>query len=133
MHPHEIVALLHELLMQVGQNAGDLVAEDIEADMLVGIEQGFARDVGQRRAPGEPVVAAAVGQVEMQLRVLVREHGPPIRRKTPTDELASNRRLDVKQASGDKRGRKASIQALAKRPSHLILRDGISLTVQSRD
>ena len=66
MHPQEIVALLHELLMQVGQYAGDLLVEDIEADMLVGIEQGLARDIGQRRNPGEPVVATTVGQIEMQ-------------------------------------------------------------------
>ena len=63
MHPYEIVALLHELLMQVGQNAGDLLAEDIEADMLVGIEQGFARDIGQRRTHclASQIVAATVG------------------------------------------------------------------------
>jgi hypothetical protein len=52
--------------MQVGQDADDLLVEDIKADMLVGIEQGFARDVGQRCTPGEPVVAATVGQIEMQ-------------------------------------------------------------------
>ena len=40
--------------------------------MLVGIEQGFARDVGQRRGPAKPVVAAAVGQVEMQPQPAVR-------------------------------------------------------------
>ncbi len=40
--------------------------------MLVGIEQGFARDVGQRRTSCEPVVAAAVGQVEMQPQPAVR-------------------------------------------------------------
>ena len=50
MHPQKIVALLHEFLMQVGQNADDLLVEDIEADMLVGIEQGLARDIGQRRS-----------------------------------------------------------------------------------
>ena len=66
MHPHEVVALLQEFLMQVRQHGGDLVAEDIEPDVLVGIEQGFARDVGERRLAGEPVMAAAVGQVEMQ-------------------------------------------------------------------
>ena len=72
VHPQEIVALLHELLMQVGQNADDLLVEDIEADMLVGIEQGLARDIGQRRNPGEPVVAATVGQIEMQPQPAVR-------------------------------------------------------------
>ena len=49
MHAHEVVALLQELLMQVRQHGGDLVAEDVEADVLVGIEQRFARDVGERR------------------------------------------------------------------------------------
>ena len=34
--------------------------------MLVGIEQGFARDIGQRRTPGDPVMAATVGQIDMQ-------------------------------------------------------------------
>ena len=30
------------------------------------IKQGFARDIGQGRRPGQPVVATPVGQVEMQ-------------------------------------------------------------------
>ena len=73
MHPYEIVTLLHELLMQVGQNAGDLVAEDIEADMLVGIEQGFARDIGQRRTFGQPVMAASSSASRLATSSLVAE------------------------------------------------------------
>ncbi len=72
MHPQQIVARLHELLMQVGQYADDLVIEDIEANMLIGVEQVMAP--GNRVAHG-PLVAGAHFSVGFKLDVTFKPAG----------------------------------------------------------
>ena len=63
--PHEFFAASAQFLMQVGQHADDLAAENIEPQVSVGAAEHFARQFGDRRVLRDPVAAAHVGQREM--------------------------------------------------------------------
>ena len=62
---HEGVGGLRDVLVQVGHHADDLVAEDVEPQMLVRPEQNFAREFRQRCVLRDPGAAAHIGERQM--------------------------------------------------------------------
>ena len=62
---HDGVGGLRDFLLQVGHHADDLVAEHVEAQVLVGPEQRFAREFRQPRVLRDPGAAARVGERQM--------------------------------------------------------------------
>ena len=62
---HDGVGGLRELLLQVGHHADDLMAEHVQAQMLVRPEQGLARQLRQPRVMGDPGAAAGIGERQM--------------------------------------------------------------------
>ncbi|HXX26741.1 MAG TPA: hypothetical protein VEJ40_08805 [Pseudolabrys sp.] len=60
--PHQIVAGVVELLMQVGQHAEQLMADAVKTQMGVGTAEQLARQLRDRRALRDPGAAAVVGE-----------------------------------------------------------------------
>ena len=66
MQADKIVSLFLILLMEVGQDADNFGAENIEPHVLVGVEQSLPRNIGNWRAFGQPALAAGIRKVEVQ-------------------------------------------------------------------
>lgn len=63
--PHDVVGRLREHLVQIGYDAEDLAAENVEPDVLVGAGEHLARHVRHRCVSRDPGARPRVGQTDV--------------------------------------------------------------------